>query len=312
MNNTNKIRESYLLVAISAACWGMMAILTRKLEELGFDSISISALRPTVAVLFYVLFTLIKNPKCFKTDLKGILFFIVYGVIALDGMFLSFTYAVKYTSIATASVLLFTNPIFVMIMSYFVFKEKFTLKKVLSLLLAILGCFLISRGYDSQAFKIDNLFGIGMGVLSGFTVALQNVLGKIGGKKYPPKTLLVYSFIFATIFLWFFRSPISLIQHTNNLTALFYVIAIGFVATVIPNGLFVKALQHVESSKASIVCSIEPIIAAILGYVIYKEVLEIPQVIGMVLILFSVVLIQLKDKKTKDYMNETAEYPKAS
>ncbi|MBF8982042.1 EamA family transporter [Lutibacter sp. B2] len=304
MDHARKTKEGYLLIAICAACWGMMAILTRKLSELGFDSMSIATLRPTFAVLFYVLFNLIKNPKCFKTDLKGILFFLIYGIFALDGMFISFTYAVKYTSIATASVLLFTNPIFVMIMSYFIFKEKFTYKTILALLSSILGCFLISRGYDSEAFKIDNLFGIGMGVLSGFTVALQNVLGKLGAKKYSPNTLLVYSFLFAAIFLWFFRSPISLIQQTNSTTSLFYIIAIGFVATVIPNGLFVKALQYVEAGKASIICSIEPIIAAILGYLIYSETLETPQIIGMAFILFSVVLIQSKNTVTAKARNK--------
>ncbi|MCT4604535.1 MAG: DMT family transporter [Marinisporobacter sp.] len=309
MNDSKKLKEGYLFVVICAACWGMMAILTRKLSELGFDDLSISALRPTVAVIFYVIYNLIKDPKCFKTDFKSILFFMFYGIVALDGMFISFTYAVKYTSIATASVLLFTNPIFVMIMSYFIFKEKFTLQTTLALILSIVGCFLISKGYDPEALKFDNLFGIGMGVLSGFTVALQNILGKLGAKKYSPKTLLVYSFIFASLFLWLFRSPVSLIEKTNSLTSIFYIIAIGFVATVIPNGLFIKALQYIESGKASIICSIEPIIAAILGYVIYKETLEMPQIMGIASILFAVVLIQFKVKtSTKKKNNHKLSY----
>jgi len=56
MDRARKTKEGYLLIAICAACWGMMAILTRKLSELGFDSMSIATLRPTFAVLFYVLF----------------------------------------------------------------------------------------------------------------------------------------------------------------------------------------------------------------------------------------------------------------
>lgn len=307
MENSKKITEGYLFVAISAACWGMMAVLTKKLSEVGFDSMAISALRPTVAVLFYVLYNLLTDRKAFKTDLKGLIFFAIYGIVALDGMFLSFTYAVKYTSIATASVLLFTNPIFVMIMSYFLFKEKFTYKKVISLILAIIGCVLISKAYDTSELKMDNLFGIGMGVLSGFTVALQNVLGKVGSKKYSPKTHLIYSFIFAAIFLWFFRSPVELVSNITSSKALFYVLAIGFVATVIPNGLFLKALQYVESSKASIICSVEPIVAAILGYFIYNEALELPQLIGMLAVLVSVGIIQIKDKKDKNSSNDSEE-----
>ncbi|MCY6485142.1 EamA family transporter [Clostridium aestuarii] len=296
MENTKKVNEGYMLVALAGVCWGLMGILTKKLDILGFDELSVSALRPTVAVIFYVIYNLVRDTKCFKTDFKGIMFFILYGVVALDGMFLSFTYAVKYTSIGIASVLLFTNPIFVMVMSYFLFGEKFTKKKIIALVLSIVGCILIVKAYDIQAFKV-NFIGIVFGVISGFTVALQNVLGKIGANKYSPKTHLIYSFLFAALFLWIFRSPWTILSKINNSTSLFYVISIGIVATVIPNGVFVKALQYVESGKASIICSIEPIVAAILGFVIFREILQIPQLIGMGFILFSVVLIQLDNKK---------------
>ncbi|MFD3155493.1 DMT family transporter [Haloimpatiens sp. FM7330] len=302
MEDSKKVTEGYLLVALCGTCWGLMGVLTKKLDLLGFDEFSVAALRPTVAVAFYLLYTLIKEPKYLKTSVKGLLFFMLYGIVTLDGMFISFTYAVKYSSIATASVLLFTNPIFVMIMSRFLFHEKFTKKKIMALVLSIAGCLLVVRAYNVEAFKLS-FWGIIFGVISGFTVDLQNVLGKIGANKYHYKTHLVYSFLFAAVFLWLFRSPVELIQNATSATAWFYIIAIGFFATVIPNGSFVKALQYVESSKASIVCSIEPVVASIMGFLIFRETLEIWQILGMALILFSVALIQMKDKTTESVVN---------
>lgn len=294
MGDSKKVVQGYLLVALCGTCWGLMGVLTKKLDLLGFDEFSVSALRPTVAAIFYLLYTLIREPKYLKTDFKSLIFFLIYGVVTLDGMFLTFTYAVKYSSIATASVLLFTNPIFVMIMSRFLFNEKLTKKKIMALILSIIGCLLVVRAYNVEAFKVSFL-GIILGVMSGFTVALQNVMGKIGANKYHYKTHLVYSFLFAAVFLWFFRPPWVLFSNATSPTAWFYIIAIGFFATVIPNGAFVKALQYVESSKASIVCSIEPIIATILGFLIFKEQLEMWQIVGMVLIVLSVILIQGKE-----------------
>lgn len=294
MEDSKKVVQGYLLVALCGTCWGLMGVLTKELDVLGFDGFSISALRPTVAALFYLIYILIKEPQYLKTDLKSLIFFFIYGVVTLDGMFITFTYAVKYSSIATASVLLFTNPIFVMIMSRFIFKEKLTKKKIFALIMSIIGCLLVVRAYDVEAFKVSSL-GILLGVMSGFTVALQNILGKVGSTKYNYKTHLVYSFLFAALFLWFIRPPWVLLAHATSYKAWFFIIAIGIFATVIPNGAFVKALKYVESSKASIICSIEPIIATILGFLIFKETLEIWQIIGMAFILLAVILIQGKE-----------------
>lgn len=297
MNNSKNVKYGYWLVALAGACWGMMGVLTRGLSNVGFDSLEIASLRPTVAVLFYVLFNLIKNPKIFKIDSKGLLFFLIYGVVTFDGMFLSFTYAVEYTSIATASVLLFTSPIMVMVMSRIIFKEKLTNKKIISVILTIVGCILIVKAYDLNALKLNSK-GIVWGVVSGFAVALQNILGKIGVKKYDYRTQLCYSFIFAALFFWCVRPPVQLIKMAvSSPTTAMLVMGIGFVATVIPNGAFIKGLQYIESSKASVVTSVEPIIATLLGYICFKETVELPQIVGMFVIVFAVAFIQDRGKK---------------
>ncbi|NMM64852.1 EamA family transporter [Clostridium sp. P21] len=297
MNDAKITKYGYLLITLAGACWGMMGVLTRGLSNLGFSPLQIASLRPTVAVLFYVLFNLIRNPKIFKIDLKGLLFFLIYGVVTFDGMFLSFTYAVKYTSIATASVLLFTSPIMVMIMSRIIFKEKLTNKKMLSVILTIIGCILISKAYDSSSLKL-NAIGIICGIISGFAVALQNILGKVGVSKYDYRTQLSYSFIFAALFFWCLKPPVQLIKMSvSSPKAVMLVIGIGFVATVIPNGAFIKGLQYIESSKASVLVSVEPIIATLLGFLCFNETVQLPQIFGIFVIIFAVAFIQNASKE---------------
>ncbi|WP_186429535.1 DMT family transporter [Clostridium sp. BSD9I1] len=295
MGDSNNIKKGYFYALLAGASWGTMGIFVKNLADLGFDSMTISSFRPTVAVIAYIIINLIKDPKCFKTDLKGLLLFAIYGVFALDGMFIASTYAVKYTGVATASVLLFINPIIVVVLSYFIFKEKFTVKKFIALILAIVGCCLVVKAYDSSAFKV-NLIGIIWGVTSGFAVALQNILGKIGIKKYSYKTHLIYSFLFGAIFLWFFAPPWTLVTSVKDTSSLVNIIGLGVVATLVPNCSIVKSLQYIESGKASIVASVEPVIASILAFIIFGELFEIPQLIGIVLIMSSIILIQLKEK----------------
>ncbi|WP_125152311.1 DMT family transporter [Clostridium rectalis] len=294
MTNSNK--KGYLLALIAGASWGTMGIFVKNLDLIGLDSMTISSFRPTIAIIFYLIFNLIKNPKCFKTDLKGLLLFAIYGIFALDGMFIASSYAVKYTGVATASVLLFINPIIVVVLSYFLFKESFNFKKFLALIFALIGCCLVVKAYDSSSFKL-NLIGIIWGVLSGFAVALQNILGKVAIKKYSHKTFLVYSFLFGAIFLWFFAPPWKLVTSINNRSTLINVIGLGIIATLVPNSTIVKSLKYIESGKASIVASVEPVIASILAFLIFGELFEIPQLVGMFLIIFSIMLIQLDDNK---------------
>lgn len=304
----NNTKQGYLLALTAGATWGAMGIFVKNLDILGFDSMTISAFRPTIAVIFYIILNLVKNPKCFKTDIKGLSLFAIYGILGLDGMFIASSYAVKYTGVATASVLLFINPIIVVVASYFLFKEPFTKKKFLALVLAIVGCCLVVKVYDPTAFKL-NLVGIIWGIASGFAVAIQNVLGKIILKKnYEHTTFLIYSFLFGAIFLWFFASPLKMVSSIKSTSALLNVLGIGIVATLIPNGSIVKSLKYIEAGKASIVASVEPVVASILAFILFRELFKFPQFIGMILIISSIVLVQSGDKcKGNDKLNSSSQ-----
>lgn len=298
MTELNENNKGYMLSLTAGITWGFVGVFVKNLDNLKVDSMTISTFRPTIAVAFYILLNLIKNPKSFKTDLKGLLLFAIYGIFALDGMFISSSYAIKYTGVATASILLFINPILVVILSYFIFKEEFTMQKFIAMLFALVGCFLVVKAYNSASFKL-NLTGIIWGLISGFTVALQNILGKLFLKEYSYKTQLIYSFLFATIFLWLFVPPWTLVHSISGSSSLMNIVALGIFATLIPNEAIVKALQYIESGKASIVASIEPVVACILAFIIFGELFELPQLIGVFLIISSIFLVQKKKKLHK-------------
>ncbi|BDR76017.1 DMT family transporter [Clostridium tetani] len=301
MTNSKESKKGILLALLAGASWGAMGIFVKNLEQLGFSPMVISSFRPTIAIIPYIIINLIKNPECFKTDLKGLLLFVAYGIFALDGMFIGSSYAVKYTGVATASVLLFVNPVIVMILSYFLFKEKFTVNKIIALVLTLVGCCLVVKAYDPAAFKV-NLIGVFWGIISSFAMALQNILGRIGTERYSQKTHLTYSLLFGAIFLWFFEPPwslVSLIKNTEPTISILNVLALGIVSTLVPTIAIVKSLEYVESSKASIIASVEPVVASILAFIIFGEIFEIPQLIGMFMIMGSIVLVQTDGKKRK-------------
>lgn len=291
----------FLLVFLASICWGSVGIPTKNLANLGFDNYSISFFRSAPAAIFYLLYCLIKNPKWLKVDFKGILFFIFYGIFVLSGCLLSFNIAINSLSIALGTMFLYTSQIWVVVLSYFMFKEKFTFNKIFAMILIFIGSSMMCGIFSSSNFSL-NAKGVIWGIISGFTFALQILLAKVSNDKYHSNTLLTYSFIFGTLILVPFmnmQNNISILSNTCNLSFILKNIAFGFVTTVIANTSYVKSVQYIEASIASMISSSELIIASIVGFIIFGETLSKLQILGMIFILLSIVLLQIKKQNKK-------------
>lgn len=296
MIKTNKMK-GITLVIIAALFWGYMGVPTKNLGDLNFDGFSVTFFRTSIAGIVYLLYCLTKDHSLLKIDKKGFLFFMIYGVVAFDGTFISYILSVKYISIALATMFMFTSQIWVVILSYFIFKEKFTVKKVSAILLTLIGCFMMCKIYDITAIHL-NIKGIIFGIISGFTFALQIIFAKISLNKYNQDTLLAYSFIFASLFLIPFMDMKNTIHILKSSTNTYFIIknifVIGILNTVIANGAYIKSVQYIEVGVASIIASSEIVIAAIIAYFVFQQSLDIVQIIGMVLILVSVIILGIK------------------
>ncbi len=157
----------------------------------------------------------------FIIDKKGILFFIIYGIVVIAGCFIAFNITINFLSLALATMFLYTSQIWVITISYFMFKEKLTAKKIISMLLILIGCFMMCEVHKLNNFNISAK-GIFWGLISGFTFALQILLAKISNEKYNYNhtSLLTYSFLFAAIFLFPFmdmKNNIHIFKSSNNL-----------------------------------------------------------------------------------------------
>ncbi|WP_027623344.1 DMT family transporter [Clostridium lundense] len=290
-------KKGFILVIVAALFWGYMGVPTKNLGDYSFDPCSVSFFRTSIAGIFYFLYCFIKDRTLLKTDKKGILFFIFYGVIAFGATFISYNVAVNYISIALGTMFMFTSQIWVIILSYFIFKEEFTVKKIVSILLTLTGCFMMCKIYDLNNISL-NPKGIIYGLLSGFTFALQIIFAKINSNKYNQNTLLAYSFIFASLSLIPFmdiKNTIHIISSSNNIYFILKnIIIIGLLNTVIANGAYVKSVQYIEVGIASIIASLEIVIASIIAYFVFHETLDIVQVIGMILIIVSIIILEVK------------------
>ena len=288
---------STALILIAGVFWGSMGIFVRKLGEYGFDSIQIVCLRMTMAAIVFMLLHVILERDCILIKLRDLPLFLGLGLGSILFFTICYFTAISIMPLSTAAILLYTSPIWVMLMSCVFFKERLTVRKLAALVCAFGGCVLVS-GFSSGGITVKGLL-IGLG--SGIGYGLYSILGSVALKKYSSLTVTTFTFIIAAAGAWCVCAPAemtAMIVGTENIWALLMlVILTALVTAVIPFSAYTAGLKSVEPSKAAILATVEPMVATILGAIVFAEPITVTSGIGIALIFASVVILNLKSKK---------------
>lgn len=286
-------KTSFMFALSSGTLWGIMGLFTRILSaDFGFTSLQIASIRLTVAAISFVVVSLIHHRDRFKIKIKDTPTLFAMGVSGL--MLLSLTYflSIKYSSMAIAASLMYTAPAIVIVASLFLFKEKLTSHKILSLIAAFIGSCFVSGLFISG--KSVTVGGVVFGLLAGIFYASYSIFGTYALRKHNSGTATLWAFIFAAAFsLLFVNIPdfiTKIIASENKLKLVLLALGMGFFTGYLPYLLYTTALERSNASKTVIVASVEPLVAALFGFVAFGESLSFHSAIGITLILISVIL----------------------
>lgn len=281
----NKI--AYFIIIVAATLWGTIGFFIKELMEFGFSPMHMVFIRAIGASITLILFLVIKDRKLLIVNPRDSLYFIGTGILSF--VFFNWCYfiAINKTSLAIAAILLYTAPSIVMVLSVMLFKEKMTKKKIISLVLTFLGCVFVTISAQGNAQKVT-FTGILAGLGSGLGYALYSIFGRYALKKYHPLTVTLYTFIFASIGLIPMTDVKEMIGLFSNVNTIYYAIALSLIATVLPFLLYTKGLSQLDTSKASIIATLEPIVATIIGIILYNEPITLYKIVGMSIVIFAV------------------------
>lgn len=303
-NNKETKRWSLLapLCVISAGIlWGIIGFFSNHLSDIGFSSIQITFLRCLITSVFLLIFLIIYDHHLIKIKLKDIWMFIGTGVFSIAFFNISYFTCISASTLSVACTLLYTGPCFVMIISCIIFREKFTLKKFVSLTGAVIGCAFITGFIGGAQSTHITPFAFLTGLCSGLGYGLYSIFGSVALKKYPPLTVTVYTFSIASLALLpicDIRGIISLsFKSTPFGSTLFYIVMLGIISTLLPFALYTKGLEHMETSKASMLTFIEPLCATMISIFVFHEPFGINHAVGMIAIISSVSIININFKK---------------
>jgi drug/metabolite transporter, DME family len=216
------------------------------------------------------------------------------------------TFSVQYNGAAVATVLAFSSPAMTAVLSYLVFKETFSKVKIISIALSFIGTILVSGAADPSAWKL-NPAGIIFGLLTGLLFAIYNLEGKVAtDKQIDSWTALLYSFAWATFFLFFFNIGNDLfITHKptfadmlwlgNSFSGWGILFFLGVAPTLGGFGLYTLSMRYLSPTISNLIATLEPVFTAVWSYLFLREIMTGVQLAGSMLLLLGVILLRTAD-----------------
>ena len=276
-----------LKIVLAMLIWGSIGVFVKNIN---LPSIEIVFLRAAIACVFLIFgrLILIGKPKIKdlkKGFMKEALILIITGIaLALNWLLLFQAY--KYTTLTNATLSYYLAPVFVILLSPLFFKEKITLKNLLSIIMAMLGLALIVSHQVQAASTNYNhvkgiMFGTSAAVLYACIVLVNKSVKKFSGFDKALIQISVSAIILLPIVLY--RNNL----HISSTKTLIIVLILGVVHTAISYVLYFSSIEHVSAQRVSLLSYIDPLSAVIFGTLLLSEHIGIYHILGGALILIS-------------------------
>ena len=288
--NTHRLR-GYVFVLVAATLWATLGIIFKALiGDYGLSRTTIAFFRASLsaAILFAAL--ALRRPSSLRVSARDVLFFAAFGLFGIAAFYIVYITAIDLAGMSVAAVLLYTAPAWVALISAVFLGEKLTPVKLVAVTLAMTGCALVARVYDLRGLQL-NWLGILAGLGAGLTYALYSVFNKVGLRRHDGWTVLAYGLLAGSVFLAPLQSPQLLVTALRQPGAVAWLLVLALGPTLGAGLSFNAGLRHVPVSSASIVATLEPVIASLLAFAFLHERLDPAQLVGGGLILAAVVFL---------------------
>lgn len=285
------------LVLLAGILWGIIGVFVRRLNDIGLKAMDVVTIRAITTSILLFIFLFFYDKKLLHIKGKDIWCFIGTGIFSI--VFFNFCYfkAITLTSLAIAAILLYTAPVIVILLSSFLFREKLTLVKIISSILTFAGCVFVT-GVTGETANLSTI-GILTGLGAGLGYALYSIFSRYALERgYHSLTISFYTFLFAIVGTApFAKYTVIWNCITKSKDVIGFCFLFGLVSTVIPYIVYTRGLKEMENGQASIIASIEPVTATLLGFLLYHEKLSVMAICGALLVLIGIIINNMNFRK---------------
>ncbi len=293
MKNT-KIAKFTL--AATFAIWGTVGIFVKYIP---LNSGLIALDRSIVGMLFLILVKLCTKTKFDFSAIRKNL-----PLLCINGALLGFNWILlfesyNFTSVAISTICYNIGPIFVMLFSPIVFKEKLTVVKMMCIFTALFGIVCVSGVFGESFVSVRDIIGIALGLFAALLYAVTVMINKkLDNVDATDKAITQFASSAVVMFVYslFVTNKEEL---SFSVTTVVLLIIVGVLHTGVAYTVYFKTLPFVTSQNVAIFAYIDPVVAVMLSAFVLKEELSAFVVLGAVVIIVSAVLSELYDNKQK-------------
>lgn len=291
--NRIKARLGEAAILLAAILWGCISLFSRGMTASGFTSTQMVAVRALFTVLFLAIVILIKDPTLFRVRPQDLWVFLGSGICSFLFFNICYMNSLVENSVSVSCILMYTSPFWVLMLSIPIFKENFTAHRAVSLLIAFAGCVFVSVSPTLTLTKRGLVFGL----LSGLGYALYSIFGKLAAKRYHTMTITFYTFLFAACGVLPLCNPTALLSLMVTPRNTLWSLGIAVFETILPYLLYTYGLSKTAAGKAAVLCIAEPVVAALIGTLVFSEHMGPLGILGIVLVAIGLGILEYQPKR---------------
>ena len=268
------------------------------------DPLILSQTRTTFSLL--VLLSILvagKGWRRVKLPARDLAYCFVLGILGVAVSNYFYYVAIQRTNVATAIIVQYTAPVWVLLYVVARGQQKLTAQKVVAVAFAVTGIALVidligaalSGNKSGSALHLD-LYGIIAALLASFSFAFYNVGGHRILARHDRWRVLVWTLAAATAFWLVVNPPWKIVAAHYAPAQWLFLFVFSMISVLGAFSLYFLGLQHLEPTRAIIASCLEPVFSILLAALLLGEVLRPIQVLGIVLVLSAIVIVQRPDR----------------
>ena len=270
--------------------WGTSFIATKvALREL--TPLMIIFFRLVFAIILLVIFA-VYTKKDFSLKLKSHLWIVLLAIIATFHLWIQVT-GLQYTTAVNTGWIIGTAPVFIAILGFIFFKEKFTLLKISGIIIAFAGLLLLMSKGDLSALNLISHKGDFLILASAFTWSVYSVVNKKITINYHPVLTILFLFLMMAIIVGPFTINSEYFAAISHLSAKGWsaVLFLGIFCSGVSYVLWSKTLSEMEATKTGAFLYFEPFVTVIAAWLMLNEAITSMIIISGLVIMFGVYLV---------------------
>lgn len=292
----------YAMVAVAATLFAVNGTVSKVVLGSGLSSLELTQIRSGGAAIGFLGLLLLFARSTFRVGRRELAFLVVFGITGIGFVQWLYFIAIDHLPVGIALLIQFLGPVLVALFARFVYREHIRRRIWAALVLCIAGLAVVVEFWSGLAFST---LGITAALGAAFALAAYILMAERERKHRDPASLSFYGFLFATLFwavinpLWQFPWEVlddtvslqgNLSEHTAPVWILIAFIVV--VGTMITFTLLTGALRHITATRASIVATLEPVIATVVAWLWLGETFGTAQLIGGAVVLTGIMLAQ--------------------